>query len=45
MKLFNSKFYKAKAETFNDEDNTPIIVGYNSIIHKSSEILKFIEGS
>ena len=45
MKLFYSKIYKTKAETFSDEDNIPIIVGDNAIIHKSSEIQKFIEGN
>ena len=45
MKWFYSKIYKTKAETFSDEDNIPILVGDNVIIHKSDKIKQFIEDS
>ena len=45
IKWFYSNVYETKAETFSGEDNIPILVGDNAIIHKSIEVQKFIECS
>ena len=45
IKLFYSKNYITKAEIFRGEDDIPILVGHNLIIHKSIKVQKFIEGS